>query len=133
MTSIRQQVGQRERHPSVALTLVGVVLGAATFGFTAAGVWYQFCLDQGDPEAAAAFADLAPPPAVILLATLGLIATVGGQAETLLKRGRADQSPREPRTTSRGEPSVPSPVASPVCVSNRPGSALLSAGNGKVA
>jgi len=68
--------GQHRRQPSVALTLAGVMLGAATFGFVAAGLWYQFCLDQGGREAAAAFADLAPPRGLILLAIFGLIVTV---------------------------------------------------------
>ena len=96
MARIRHRFGPQRQRPSGALTLVGVVLGAATFGFTAAGVWYQFCLAQGEPETAAAFADLAPSPAVILLASLGLIVMVGIQAETLVERAHADESPRPP-------------------------------------
>ena len=96
MASMRHQFGHWRARPALALTLVGLVLGAATFGFTAAGLWYQFCLDQGDPDAAAAFSNLAPSPAVILLATLGLIVTVGIQAETLVERAHADDSPRPP-------------------------------------
>lgn len=106
MASIRSEVGQWGRRPSLALTLVGVVLGAVAFGFTAAGVWYQFCLDQGDPEAAAAFADLAPPPMVILLTSFGLLIVVAVQLETLCDRARADQSPRLPHAISDGQLSV---------------------------
>jgi hypothetical protein len=105
MARIGHRYGQRGPRPPVALTLLGVVLGAATFGFIVAGLWYQFCLDQGDPEAAAAFADLAPPPAVILLAGLGLIVTVGTQARILKERAHADLNPRLPAASRpRGQP-----------------------------
>jgi hypothetical protein len=76
------------------------MLGAATFGFIAAGAWYLFCMDHGEPEAAAEFADLAPPPPAILLASLGLIVVVGLQLETLVKRARTVQSPRQPQAVS---------------------------------
>jgi hypothetical protein len=111
MASIRKRFDQRREHPSITLTLCGVVLGAAAFGFAAAGVWYQFCLDHGEPEAAAAFADLAPPPAVILLASLGLIVTVGIQLEILLKRARTDQSPQQPQAAAESKRSVPPRLA----------------------
>jgi len=120
MARIRQISAQRRERPSTALTLCGVVLGAATFGFMAAGVWYQFCLAQGEPEAAAAFADLAPPPAAILLASLGLVTTVGAQLETLRERARADQSSRQPQSDSDAKPDVPSPVLPFVGVSDEP-------------
>jgi hypothetical protein len=99
MASTQHKSRQPRERPSGVLTLVGVILGAATFGFTAAGVWYQFCLAQGEPETAAAFADLAPPAAVILLASLGLIMTVGLHSEVLHERSRADQNGRQPQAS----------------------------------
>jgi hypothetical protein len=116
MASAEHRLGKRREHRSVALPLVGVVLGAATFGFAAAGAWYQFCLDQGEPDVAAAFADVAPPPAVVLLAILALIVAVGVEAETLLTRTRADQSPRQPQAMSDATPSVHPCVPPPVGV-----------------
>ena len=96
MARAEDTFGQRRRQPTAALTLVGVVLGAATFGFTAAGLWYQFCMDQGQPEAAAAFADLAPGPEIILFAGLGLIVTVGSQLDSLARRAPAGESSPQP-------------------------------------
>jgi len=119
MARIRHRFGQRHEHPSIALTLVGVVLGAATFGFAAAGLWYQFCLDQGERAAAAAFSDLAPPPTVILLASLGLIVTVGIQVEILRERSRADQNARQPRAGANGEPGMSPHLVSRLCVSDQ--------------
>ncbi len=120
MATILPLLGQRGQRPSVVLTLVGVVLGAATLGFTAAGLWFQFCLDQGDSEAAAAFADLAAPPAVILLASLGLVITVGVQVQMLRERARVDKESGQSQAIPDSEPDVRARVAPPVGVSDEP-------------
>jgi hypothetical protein len=117
MAETQPSSGQRRERPSTALTLCGVVLGAAMFGFTAAGLWYQFCLDQGAPDAASAFANLAPPPALILLASLGLFTTVSVQLQTLGERSHVDEDSEQSRALPESEPDVRSPVAPFVDVS----------------
>jgi hypothetical protein len=118
MARTEDTFGQRRRQPSAALTLVGMVLGAATLGFTTAGLWYQFCLDQGDYEAAATFADLAPPPEIVLLAGLGLIVTVGLQLDSLLRRAHAGDGPPRAQSSRNGEFSVFPRRVPPVAVSD---------------
>ncbi len=118
-TNLEREAVKRER-PSVAFVLFSVMLGAAMFGFTAAGAWYLFCMDHGEPEAAAAFADLAPPPAVILLASLGLVITVGVQLQMLRERAHADEGSGQSQAIPDSEPDVRSCVAPLVGVSDEP-------------
>ena len=120
MARTKQEPDQQRAHPSIALTLCGVVLGAAVFGFAAAGIWYQYCLAQGEHEAAAAFADLAPPRAVILLAGLGLVVTVGTQLQMLRERPRADEAPGPTKATAYTGLAVRSREASLVGASDEP-------------
>ena len=120
MARIRQSSSRQRERPSTALTLVGAVLGAATFGFVAAGVWYQYCLAQGGSEAAAAFADLAPPFAVILLAGLGLVVTIGIQVQILREAACVNEESPQSQATPGTETDVRSRAAPLIGVSDEP-------------
>ena len=118
MINLWSQCASWQRQHAMTLTLLSVVLAAATFGFAAAGLWYQFCLEQGEPELAAAFADLAPPQAAILLAGVGLMLTVAAQLADLSAKvrqvhtnGATEPTHRSP--TAPGEPAAaPEPAVS---------------------
>ncbi len=84
-----------------------VVLGAATFGFVAAGFWYQYCLSQGQSEAAAAFAAIAPPPASTLPASLALAVAVGAALSGVTHRPAPAKHDHRSRAVPDHEHHVP--------------------------